>query len=589
MPYRPILALAALFLASPTAWAQAPFALGGPSFDRVNALALSAGATAVAGEFRDAFDIDPGPAQRILTSAGASDAYVAVYEPTGALRWAFALGASQTDVASGLAVGNGLVFVTGRVNGTIDFDPGPGSTVLETTNNTDDVFVAAYDLATGALRWATVIGTIGEYDEGRALAFDGQRLYTTGAIHGVADLDPRPDYELLLGTEYGQQDLYLAVFEADGTVVGGFTIASEGLVGGQFDSGFGIAVDSERIILTGSFSRLADFDPTFRKHFLYGSQAGFPSAFVAAYALDGAFLWAHEFNGGDFPDGGTAVALDAAGNVYAGGFFSDTIDFDPGPGEAVFTARVQDGYVVSFTGEGAFRWALPISSPAFENVNALAVAPEGHLYVGGSFAETVDFDPGVSTALVTATAYDDLFVASYTADGAYRWVFNAGDAPAPGYYPGNSTDALAAGFGYVVAAGAFDGTVDLVPGTVVGTLTTNGEKDGFVTQLDAGGGQVASGSRPEPTNGRLVLSAPVPNPTTGTARVVLAASGGARITVEVIDALGRRVARLHEGPVPPGTPLVLDADMRGLPAGLYTIRAVDAQGNTAVERLAVAR
>jgi hypothetical protein len=43
-------------------------------------------------------------------------------------------------------------------------------------------------------------------------------------------------------------------------------------------------------------------------------------------------------------------------------------------------------------------------------------------------------------------------------------VHTAGDPPAPGYYPGNFTNALAAGPGYVVAGGAFEGTVTLAPG-----------------------------------------------------------------------------------------------------------------------------
>ena len=56
-----------------------------------------AGNLYIVGIFEGSIDIDPGPDQTVLTSAGidpigASDTFVASYTPTGALRWGFSYG-----------------------------------------------------------------------------------------------------------------------------------------------------------------------------------------------------------------------------------------------------------------------------------------------------------------------------------------------------------------------------------------------------------------------------------------------------------------------------------------------------------------
>jgi hypothetical protein len=49
------------------------------------------------------------------------------------------------------------------------------------------------------------------------------------------------------------------------------------------------------------------------------------------------FEWAKAFGGTSY-DGGSSVSIDASGNVYTTGWFSETTDFDPGTGTANLTA-----------------------------------------------------------------------------------------------------------------------------------------------------------------------------------------------------------------------------------------------------------
>ena len=91
----------------------------------------------------------------------------------------------------------------------------------------------------------------------------------------------------------------------------------------------------------------------------------------------------------------------------------------------------------------------------------------------------------------------------------------------------------------------------------------------------------------ETPQGTLAILPPAPNPTTGATRVTLSVPTVQAMTVDVFDALGRRVATLHDGVLAAGeTPLTFDAS--ALPAGVYVIRAVGEAARLS-ERVTVVR
>lgn len=87
--------------------------------------------------------------------------------------------------------------------------------------------------------------------------------------------------------------------------------------------------------------------------------------------------------------------------------------------------------------------------------------------------------------------------------------------------------------------------------------------------------------------GSLALSAAYPNPARGRSTLVLTLDSAERVEVAVFDILGRRIVRLHDGPLAAGThPVALDA--AALPAGLYLVRAASASG-AATRRVTILR
>ncbi|MEM1057438.1 MAG: reprolysin-like metallopeptidase [Bacteroidota bacterium] len=87
---------------------------------------------------------------------------------------------------------------------------------------------------------------------------------------------------------------------------------------------------------------------------------------------------------------------------------------------------------------------------------------------------------------------------------------------------------------------------------------------------------VANEERPEA--GGLVLGAPVPNPSRGTARLCVSAATPQTVTVALFDALGRRVRTLFSGAMPAGETRPVTVKTSELSPGAYVVRLVGETG-----------
>jgi Beta-propeller repeat len=195
--------------------------------------------------------------------------------------------------------------------------------------------------------------------------------------------------------------------------------------------------------------------------------------------------WARAFGGtnGEF---GTAVAVDAAGNVYTTGGFQGTVDFDPGLGIANLTsAGSNDVFVSKLNASGNFVWAKAFGSTTSESGNGIAVDAAGNVYTTGSFQGTVDFDPGLGVANLTSAGSNDVFVSKLDASGNYVWA-KAFGGTASDNGSGIAVDAT----GNVYTTGTFQATADFDPDPGVASLTTVGSNDVFVSKLNTSGNYI---------------------------------------------------------------------------------------------------
>jgi hypothetical protein len=163
--------------------------------------------------------------------------------------------------------------------------------------------------------------------------------------------------------------------------------------GGTINS---IAVDvAGNIYTTGFFSGTADFDPGAANVNL--TSAGGTDAFVSKLNSQGELEWAYRL-GGTGADAGWSITVDTASNVYIGGYFSATVDFDPSAAIVnLVSAGSDEAFIWKLNSLGELVWARQVAGVGMSAVNAVAVDSAGFVLATGGFAGIADFDPGASS------------------------------------------------------------------------------------------------------------------------------------------------------------------------------------------------
>jgi hypothetical protein len=195
------------------------------------------------------------------------------------------------------------------------------------------------------------------------------------------------------------------------------------------------------------------------------------------------FIWGKGW-GGTMSDKANAIVVDDSANVYVTGKFSGTADFDPSPNTAnLISAGQGDIFVAKYNKSGTYQWAFRIGNVIDDEGNFIALDANGDLLVTGNFQGPADFDPSVNTATLTPGAYNDVFIAKYTRNGAYKWAKNIYGA---GYDYGYC---IASGHhNKIYVSGRYNKTADFDPSAnTVNLSSSNNSIDIFIACYDADG------------------------------------------------------------------------------------------------------
>jgi len=170
----------------------------------------SAGNLYVNGNFAKTTDFDPGPGQKLLEAPGDSAAYILKLDADANFTWVRQVGAAVIDggtedafiVARGMAVdASGNVVSTGDFDGTVDFDPGSGSRIIDIDKSNNTPAIAGQLTASDA--YVLKLDSDGNFvdvahfggEDGTVLAHDiavdsSGGMSITGAFAGFVDLNP---------------------------------------------------------------------------------------------------------------------------------------------------------------------------------------------------------------------------------------------------------------------------------------------------------------------------------------------------------------------------------------------------------------
>ena len=253
--------------------------------------------------------------------------------------------------------------------------------------------------------------------------------------------------------------------------------------GSTLDESNSIALDNlGNIYITGYFQGTADFDPSASVANL--TSTGSRDVFFAKYDSEGNYVWAKNIGGSSY-DVGYSIKVDVLGNVYVGGIFQGTADFDPSASVANLTsAGGLDAFFAKYDNNGNYVWSKNVGGSAYDYVTSIALDDSGNIYITGYFYGSSDFDPSASTVNLTASG-DDVFFAKYDNDGNYIWAKNVG-----GSAYDNGVFIAVDNSGNVYLTGFFINTADFDPSASVANLTSAGIRDIFFAKYDNDGNYI---------------------------------------------------------------------------------------------------
>ena len=300
-----------------------------------------------------------------LHPAKGSHLFLAKYSSLGSLLWIRTTGAvTGQSQGTGVSIGaNKSLYVTGYFSDSLSL----GSTILRSIG-TENIFLAKYDLD-GNIEWAVSAGGTG-YDFGRSVSTDtSENIYITGSFSGSSDFSGK---QL---TSVGGDDIFIAKYDSNGSVIWVKSFGSQ-----TDDAGWGITVGhSGTIAVTGLFGDTIDFSG------IKLISKGISDIFITKFSSDGVPLWVQQ--AGDTSVGkGQSIAMDRDENVYVTGNFV-------GGGIVPDCDGVGNIYIAKYSSGGVKEWMKCVGTGGEEFGAGVAVDSSG-LYVTGGYDNTINFGSG---------------------------------------------------------------------------------------------------------------------------------------------------------------------------------------------------
>jgi photosystem II stability/assembly factor-like uncharacterized protein len=371
---------------------------------------------------------------------------------------------------------NGNVYLTGLLQGTVDFDPGNGVANLTAAGSNDNIFFAKYN-SNGNFIWAKRIGDTNSSKGLNIQVDDTGNVYLLANFEVSTSLDFDPGAGVSLVNGQGNKTIAFAKYNSQGNLIWARSVSGSG-------DCYATAIELSsqgKIHIGGYFYGTADFDPSAGTSNLIS--AGTANGFVAQYDNQSTLQFVKQLSGSN--NEVTKIALDYNNDVIATGFYRTNCDFDPlGLGFNRTNDGNADFFVCSFSEIGTFNWAITLDGIADDIGNAIATDSYGNIYVAGNFLDSLDTDPTpVDNFLVPGNpGTSDNFIAKYDENGLFLWSFKFGNNQTDNCYSLDVSE-----FGSIFVCGSFTGIVDFDPGTSTFDLDAGGSRNIYLAHYDFDG------------------------------------------------------------------------------------------------------
>ncbi|RSK46262.1 T9SS type A sorting domain-containing protein [Hymenobacter perfusus] len=313
------------------------------------------------------------------------------YSPQGTPEWVQqnrSTPPNDTAIGSGIRVdASGILYLTGSFDNPLTIE----STTI-TVPNVKGAYLARLSAATGALQSLAPIYQYGPLT-GNSASWTSPKLAISST--GEAYILNSFNQPVIIGTttltSRGNEDVLIAKYNAQGT----FEWAKQ--FGGSGDD-----IISQGIVdATGSLYIIADFTgpATLENTTLQG--AGSMDGSLIKYSPDGTVQWAQTL-GSSGADAWYGLSLDAVGNPYITGDFSNGARLGA---ITLTSAGKQDIVVASYTPQGQVRWVQQAGGPEVDYGLHVGLDALGNTFVVGRFSNSCSFGPLSLSSAINREAF----------------------------------------------------------------------------------------------------------------------------------------------------------------------------------------
>lgn len=427
----------------------------------------------------------------------------------------------------------------------VDLDPGPGTVIYNSVNNSFDILLGKYS-ASGQLLWSFNLGSPLDENPGFLLIGKNNKMYTGGFFKSQMDVDPSATVLDVINTNFPGSDGILVCYDQCTAITNtvnasicnggsylfnGDTLISSGIYFARLNSSsfcdsvvtlnlnVSIPVSevslhdtaissnaigasyqwfncSNNIPINGATNKTFHV-PDNNAYSVIVSQNGCTDTSTCIQIYENAnkklpkFDWAHILPYKQY-EGNDVLRIGINGNIYLAGYIDDTANFDFKGGSSHYLEGV-NGHtymtLAKYDKDKNYIWAFALGSPSSSGpypevlVKAMTLDSADNIYVTGRYSETFDIDPGPGTT--TMDSNGDYYLAKYNASGQFQWVvtlFNSG-----GTFEANSLFLDKSGHLYLGGNSTFNTTI--VTPTGSNSVTTSGPQTSlFLAQFDANTG-----------------------------------------------------------------------------------------------------
>lgn len=342
-----------------------------------------------------------------------------------------------------------------------------------------DVFIAKYS-ATGQTLWFHRLGGAAGDNRGNAIGVDPLgAVYVAGQFQGTVDFDPGPGQQIRTSSD-GTIDAFLLKL----TSAGEFDwVVTYGQTSARWDQATALTItETGHITLAGIYGGPLELQSDTPLLHRLSSSPNASDLFVVRLNLDGGLDWVRRF-GGPERDSVMHLTSDLAGNTYLCGTFQRSLTLDPDNPTINLTAMGTDAdaFVIKLHADGSLAWVRQAGGDGFHFFAGLSAGPEA-VYAVGAFQNELRFDGDHQHQLTSRGGFDAIVAKLNNDTGEVIWVRQAGG---PGDDRARRLVVTESGDVHVVGQITLAAQFGL--GTTERSLTSAGERDGFIWRLGSDG------------------------------------------------------------------------------------------------------